>query len=75
MSRRSLNYYQRKFRFFPIKKFELFLHKKIKLIIANTIKKNLIDEGASKDKIKVIYNGFIRPKDKHKGSSIISKKN
>ena len=70
MSRRSLNYYQRKFRFFPIKRIELFLHKKIKLIIANAnaVKKNLIDEGASKDKIKVIYNGFIRPKDKHKGS-------
>ena len=26
----------------------------------NAVKKNLIDEGASKDKIKVIYNGFIR---------------
>ena len=62
MSRRSLNHYQRKFKFLPLRRIELFLHKKIKLIIANAnaVRKNLIDEGAPKDKIKVIYNGFVK---------------
>ena len=51
-----------------MRKIELFLHKKIKLIIANAngVRKNLIDEGAPKDKIKVIYNGFVKPNDKLK---------
>ena len=70
MSRRSLNHYQRKFRFFPIKRIELFLHKKIKLIIANAhaVKKDLIEEGAPKEKLRVIYNGFINTKYKQKES-------
>ena len=64
MSRRSLNHYQNKFKFIPLRKIELFLHNKIKLIIANAnaVKKNLIEEGASKKKINVIFNGFVRPK-------------
>lgn len=64
MSRRSLNNYQKKLKLFPVKKIENFLHKRIRLIIANAIavKKNLIKEGASEKKIKVIFNGFIKPK-------------
>ena len=64
MSRRSLNYYQHNFKLLPVKKLELFLHKKIKLIIANAkaVKKNLINEGAPEEKVKLIYNGFIKPK-------------
>ena len=63
MSRRSLNNYQKKWKLFPVRKIENFLHKRVKLIIANAVavKKNLIEEGASK-KIKVIFNGFVRPK-------------
>ncbi len=70
MSRRSLNHYQNKFKFLPLRKIELFLHNKIKLIIANAIavRKNLIDEGAPKCKIKVIYNGFVNTNDKQKES-------
>ena len=64
MSRRSLNNYQKKWKLFPVRKIENFLHKRVKLIIANAVavKKNLIEEGASKKKIKVIFNGFVRPK-------------
>ncbi len=70
MSRRSLNDYQKRFKFFPVRRIELFLHKKIKLIIANSnaVKKNLIDEGAPKEKLRVIYNGFINTKYNHKES-------
>ena len=70
MSRRSLNHYQNKFKFIPLRKIELFLHNKIKLIIANAnaVRKNLIDEGAPKGKINVIYNGFINTNDKQKES-------
>ena len=55
MSRRSLNNYQKKFKFFPVRKIENFLHKRIRLIIANAsaVKRNLIDEGASDKKIKL----------------------
>ena len=64
MSRRSLNNYQNNFKFFPIKKIEKFLHKRIKLIIANAdaVKKNIIEEDVNRENIKVIYNGFIKPK-------------
>ena len=70
MSRRSLNNYQKKFKFFPVKRIELFLHQKVKLIIANAeaVKRNIIEEGAPKNKVKVIYNGFINPKNKKKES-------
>ena len=66
MSRRSLNNYQNKFKFIPIKKIESFLHKKIKIILVNSkaVKKNIIDEGASANKTKIIYNGFIKPEEK-----------
>ncbi len=64
MSRRSLNNYQKKFPFINIRKIESFLHKRIRLIIANAnaVKRNLIKEGAPEKKIKVICNGFIKPK-------------
>ena len=77
MSRRSLNNYQQKFKLFPIKKIEVFLHKRIKLIIANAkaVKKNIIDEGAPKNKVKVIHNGFVKPKpQKEKSSNSLKKK-
>ena len=64
MSRRSLNNYHNNFNFFPVKKIEKFLHKRIKLIIANAnaVKKNIIEEDVNKEKVKVIYNGFVKPK-------------
>ncbi len=64
MSRRSLNNYQKKLKLFPVRKIENFLHKRVRLIITNAIavKKNLIEEGASEKKIKVIFNGFVKPK-------------
>ena len=70
MSRRSLNNYQNKFKFIPIKKIESFLHKKTKVIVANSdaVKKNIIDEGVSANKTKIIYNGFIKPKEDLKES-------
>ena len=76
MSRRSLNNYQKKFKFFPVRKIENFLHKRIRLIIANAsaVKKNLIDEGASDKKIIIIRNGFIKPKVIQNETSTILKK-
>ena len=76
MSRRSLNYYQKKIRFLPIRRIENFLHKRISLIIANAsaVKKNLIQEGASDKKIKVIHNGFIKPKSSQNETCTILKK-
>ena len=65
MSRRSLNSYQNNFKFFPIKKLEIFLHKRTKLILANSmaVKKQLINEECvEKKKCKIIYNGIIEPK-------------
>ena len=64
MSRRSLNNYHNNFKFFPVKKIEKFLHKRIKLIItnANAVKKNIIEEDVNREKVKVIYNGFVKPK-------------
>ena len=77
MSRRSLNNYQNKIKFFPIRKIENFLHKRIRLIIANAnaVKRNLIEEGAFEKKIKVIHNGFIKPKSaKNETRNILKKK-
>ena len=65
MSRRSLNFYQNNYKFFPIKKLEIFLHKRTKLILANSmaVKKQLINEECvEKKKCKIIYNGIIEPK-------------
>ena len=59
MSRRSLNYYQKKIIF--CKTIEKFLHKKVDKILVNSeaIKKQLINqENVSKKKIKTIYNGI-----------------
>jgi glycosyltransferase involved in cell wall biosynthesis len=63
MSRRSLNNYQRNFKLIPIKKIELFLHKRIKFIIVNAraVRENIINEGAPEKIVKLIYNGFIKP--------------
>ena len=59
MSRRSLNNYQQKFRI-PVRKIESYLHKFTSLILTNSevVKKQVIQEGADKNKIKVIYNGI-----------------
>ena len=59
MSRRSLNYYQKKFFLYGI--IEKFLHKKVDKILVNSdaIKKQLIkDENVEEGKIKIIYNGI-----------------
>ena len=63
MSRRSLNNYQQNFKLIPIKKIELFLHKRIKFIIVNAraVRENIINEGAPEKIVKLIYNGFIKP--------------
>ena len=76
MSRRSLNNYQKKFKFFPISRIENFLHERISLIITNAsaVKRNLIEEGASDKKIKVIFNGFIKPKSAQNETVAILKK-
>lgn len=58
MSRRSLNFYQKKFFFIRFIEKNI-LHKKMKFILANSksIKKELIaDENVAKEKVKVIYN-------------------
>ncbi len=58
MSRRSLNYYQKKIFFCRV--VEKFLHKKVNKIFVNSlsIKKQLIkDENVKSNKIKLIYNG------------------
>lgn len=59
MSRRSLNNYQKQFRI-PVRKIESYLHKFTRLILTNSdvVKKQVIQEGADKNKIKVIYNGI-----------------
>ena len=59
MSRRSLNFYQKKVIF--CRTIEKFLHKKVDKILVNSIaiKKQLINqERVSKKKIKIIYNGI-----------------
>ena len=59
MSRRSLNFYQKKILF--IKTIEKFLHKRVNKILVNSIaiKKQLIAiEDVKEDKVKIIYNGI-----------------
>lgn len=58
MSRRSLNAYQKKYKF--MKLFECVLHKSMSMILANSqaVYKNLIDEGVVEDKLRLIYNGI-----------------
>jgi len=65
MSRRSLNFYQKKIIF--CRTIEKFLHKKVNKILVNSvaIKKQLINqEDVNKGKIKVIYNGVEIKKNK-----------
>lgn len=61
MSRRSLNTYQDNYKFLPIKKIEGFLHKRSKLILANSsaVGKQLVQEGVDRKKLKILYNGII----------------
>ena len=58
MSRRSLNFYQKKYLFVSF--LEKILHSKMNLILSNCkeISKQLVMEGISKDKIHVINNGI-----------------
>ena len=60
MSRRSLNNYQNNHKF-PIRIIEKFLHNFTSLFLTNSeaSKKQLIEEGANKKKICVIYNGIV----------------
>ena len=72
MSRRSLNNYQKKY--FFIRFIELFLHKKVDLIIANSkaVFRQLIEEeNVNKKKCKVIYNGVSIRKRVKKNNKII----
>ena len=57
MSRRSRNLYQQKY--FLLKYVEEFLHKYMSLILVNStrVKVDLLHEGVSSQRIKVIYNG------------------
>lgn len=57
MSRRSLNYYQSKHRLFAY--IERWLHRKTDLIIGNSraVIQQLRDEGVSKEKMVLLYNG------------------
>ncbi len=77
MSRRSLNFYQNNFKFFPFKKLESFLHKRTRLILANSIaiKKQLINEEyVDENKCKLIYNGVIKPKKTNYKLNILKRK-
>ena len=66
MSRRSLNFYHDNYKYIPIRKIERFLHQKCKYILVNSraVYRNIIDEGAPKNSIKLIYNGVIESKRK-----------
>tara|TARA_B100000242_G_scaffold257336_1_gene201159 strand:- start:617 stop:1720 length:1104 start_codon:yes stop_codon:yes gene_type:complete len=74
MSRRSLNFYQKKFVFIRYIEKNI-LHKKMKFILANSnsIKRQLItDENVAKEKVKVIYNSVkIRKKIKKVHSKFV----
>ncbi|WP_420548884.1 glycosyltransferase [Curvivirga sp.] len=64
MSRRSLNVYQSKY---PavVRKLELILHKKMKLILGNSqevVSQLISDEGCDPTKVRLIYNGMRKPK-------------
>ena len=58
MSRRSRNFYQKKY--FLLKFIESFLHKRMNLLLVNSkkLKEDLIQEGAPQNRIKLIYNGI-----------------
>lgn len=58
MSRRSLNHYQAKHRLFT--RLEHWLHPRMDLICANSqsVLRDLIREGVSRDRIRLIYNGI-----------------
>ena len=63
MSRRSLNYYQKRWFFF--KQIEMFLHKRTDLIIANSkaIQNQLCyEENVPKKKVRIIYNSVEKTK-------------
>ena len=63
MSRRSLNNYHNNFNFFPVKKIRKFSIKGLNLLLqTQTQLKNIIEEDVNKEKVKVIYNGFVKPK-------------
>ena len=63
MSRRSLNFYQKKHRF--ISKLELILHKYMDCITGNSkvVIGQLVEEGVDISKIKLIYNGVVAEND------------
>ena len=58
MSRRSLNNYQHKYKI--LTKIEKYLHKYMHVVLCNSnaIQNNLLDEGVTKNKVKVIRNVF-----------------
>lgn len=57
MSRRSLNYYQTKHRFFG--RIELWLHARMDLVCGNSaaVVRDLQSEGVGRDRLRLIYNG------------------
>lgn len=59
MSRRSMNFYQRKY---PVaKQLELWLHKRMRMIVANSranLQQLIIEEGVSVAKTQLLYNGI-----------------
>lgn len=61
MSRRSLNNYQEKYKFIPIKSIEGFLHSKVKCALGNSkaVINQLKKEGVKSSKLKLIYNGIL----------------
>ncbi len=73
MSRRSLNFYQKKF--FFIKYIEILLHKKMDLIIGNSkriLKQLSEEEFVPKSKLKLIYNGVHLNTEKKKSTSTVN---
>ena len=62
MSRRSLNNYQKKYKFIPISRIEKFLHSKVKYALGNSkaVISQLEKEGVMKHKLKLIYNGVLK---------------
>lgn len=63
MSRRSLNFYQRKHRLFT--RIERFLHPRMSLVCANSkaVAAQLIEEGIRPESIRLIYNGVSLDRD------------
>ena len=71
MSRRSLNNYQKKYKFIPITSIEKFLHSKIKYALGNSkaVINQLKEEGVTSNKLKLIYNGILTKNEKSKVNS------